>query len=213
MNDIFALLAAPSVWPYSILLGIIMLYWLTVFVGALDLDFFDVDLDTDADLDADVDGDLDADGDIGWFSETLSFFNIGQVPFMIFLSFFVLFLWTSAALGFGYFGERQFLFLLLLLPNLLIALFLTKVFTIPFKGMHRKMTETGTAKRDLVGKIGEVILTVHPGRQGRIELKKGDETFVLDVTTEHDSIPVGQKALIVEYHSETDQYVVSPFEL
>ena len=217
MDNIVSLLMAPSVWPYSILLGLILLYWLTVFVGALDLDFldFDLDSDVDADVDMDVDADVDADAEagLGWLGETLTFYNIGRVPFMIFLSVLVLFLWVGAALAFSFFPETKLLFLLALVPNVLVALFLTKGSTAPFRAMHGKMTQTGTAKRDLVGKIGEVILAVKPGRQGRIEVKTDGETFVLDVTTNEEEIPTGEKALIVEYHPADDQYVVSPFDL
>ena len=83
--------------------------------------------------------------------------------------------------------------------------------TIPFKGMHARMTKTGTAKRDLVGKIAEVTMTVRPGRVGRIEVRTDKEKFVLDATSESETIESGAQAIIVEYRKESDQYIVSPF--
>lgn len=221
MEKLLSLLTAPSVWPYSILLGIILLYWITVFIGAIDLDFFDVDLDIDVDADIDVDVDVDADIDadaeagdgLGAWGTALTFFNIGKVPFMIFLSFLILFLWVGAAVGFAMLGSIPLLFLMALIPNLIFSLFVTKMATIPFKGMHGKMTQGGTTKRDLVGKIGEVIMTVRPGRQGRIQVAGEAEVFILDVTSESEIIESGAQALIVEYQVEKDQYVVSPFSL
>ena len=76
---------------YTILLVVVALYWLSVFLGALDLSSFDfdvdADVDVDADLDVDVDADMDVDGEahttIGWFAGTLHFFNFGKLPFMI----------------------------------------------------------------------------------------------------------------------------------
>ena len=46
-----AALAAVNL-PYTVFLGLILLYWLTVIIGALDLDLFNIDLDADADVDA-----------------------------------------------------------------------------------------------------------------------------------------------------------------
>ena len=31
--------------PYTVLLGLVLFYWLTVFIGALDLEFMDIDID------------------------------------------------------------------------------------------------------------------------------------------------------------------------
>ena len=211
---------APANVFYTILLGVILLYWLTVFIGALDLEFLDFDLDTEVDGDLDLDADLEGevDGDTvggGWFASTLSFFNLGQVPFMVFLSLLSLSLWLGAMLAYDAFGQgKEWFFLIWLLPNLLIGLFITKLASTPFKGLHRRLNEGGTQKRDLVGKIGEVILTVRPDSLGRIELLLGEDTFTLDALSATEaSIAVGQKALVVEYDSQADTYRVQPFDV
>ncbi len=201
MENVLSLLTAPSVWPYSILLGIVLLYWLTVFIGALDIELFDLELDTEAN------------GELGFWGETLTFLNLGQVPFMIFVSLLVLLLWVGAAAAFGIWSDTPSLGFWVLLPNLIWGLIATKFATIPFKGIHRKMNQSGLSKRDLVGKIGEIVMTVEPGRQGRIEVQNERETIVLDVTCHDTALSRGQQAIILEYDPVQDQYVVTAFEV
>ena len=49
--------------PYTILLGLVLLYWVSVIVGVFDLDSGTPDMDADADLDMDADADVDMDAD------------------------------------------------------------------------------------------------------------------------------------------------------
>lgn len=218
---------------YTILLGFILLYWVVVIIGALDLDFlnFDVDADTDVDLDMDVDLDTDIDTEIDtdvevegaatnvWsgmsFSHLLAFFNIGKVPFMIFLSILVLSMWTSSILVHYLFGKGiHAFFFIWLVPNLIISLFLTKLFTMPFKGSYAAMNKGGTNKKDLVGKTGELIMQIQPDKMGRMEVYADDEHFTLDVFS-HEAylIERGQRVIIVEYDSLKDRYTVEPFDV
>lgn len=66
-----------------VLLLVVMLYWVSVFMGLLDMGFFDVDLDVDMDVDVDVDVDIDVDVDVnvevigGGLVGILYFFNFG----------------------------------------------------------------------------------------------------------------------------------------
>ncbi|RMG67737.1 MAG: hypothetical protein D6722_12680, partial [Bacteroidetes bacterium] len=107
MTELYELSISPPNLPYTILLGLMVVYWLTVIIGAIDLDFldFDVDVDTDVDVDAEVDTEVEVDGEAdgaggvsgaGWFLTTASFFNLGSVPFMIFMSFLCLSLWVGS---------------------------------------------------------------------------------------------------------------------
>ena len=48
------ILSFPTV-GFTIFLGFVVVYWLFVLLGALDLDLFDLDADIDADVDLDLD--------------------------------------------------------------------------------------------------------------------------------------------------------------
>lgn len=223
MGELFRESLTIANLPYTILLGLTLLYWLTVFFGALDLEFLDfevdADIDADVDLDVDIDADVDADVDAGggngagWFMTGLAFFNLGAVPFMVFMSLFVLTLWvTSILVNSLWLDLGEWAFFILLVPNLIVGLFVTKVLSTPFKGVYKKMNAKGTSKRELVGKIADVTMTVRPNRIGRVELTHNDTHFTLDVRIEGDEeIQEGEKAILVQYDAQADDFVVTKF--
>lgn len=219
MNGLIQLAIEPANLPYSILLGFILIYWASVFIGVLDLDFFDLDLDGDTELEMDLDADIDAevDADVsgpGGIAGAMAFLNLGKVPFMIFLSFLFISLWAMALIGHHLLKEYvTSVFIIWLVPNIILSLLLTKVFTTPLKGIYAKLNQEGVRKKQLVGKLGEVLIAVSPGKIGRIDLTSEENHFVLDVKTHEITIPKGQKAIIVEYDEEEDIYYVSPFEI
>ena len=60
-----------STLPLTVMLGLVVFYWLLTILGAIDLDGFDFDFDTDTDIDADLD--VDADGEMQSSSPLVSF--------------------------------------------------------------------------------------------------------------------------------------------
>jgi hypothetical protein len=227
---------SPPNLLYTILLGMVLLYWLTVLLGAIDLDFLEVDIDTDLDLDvdvdvdvdldmdvdadvdmdADVDSELDAGGGAGWFMGTLSFFNVGQVPFMIFMTFLILVMWMASVLTNYYWGHQYDWFMpAFLIPNLVVGLFVAKLLTAPFKSSYKKMTQQGISKRELVGKIATARTLLKEGKMGQAELTVNEDHFLISVKLEEgkENIRPNEKALIVEYRPEADFFMVTPFEI
>ncbi len=204
---------------YTCLLGLILIYWGIVIIGALDLDFLDFDLDTDLDVESDVDIDteVEVDGNVSGLtlSNILAFFNIGKVPFMIFLSILILSMWTiSMLVHYGFGQEVNAFFIIWLVPNVFLGLFLTKLLTLPFKGSYVSMNKGGTSKKDLVGLTGELIMQIQSGKMGRMEVERDGEHFTLDVFTHTgQSIARGKQVIIVEYNSSADKYTVEPFDI
>ncbi len=124
MMDLITQAFLPMNLPLTVLLLLMVLYWITVIIGVLDVDLFhihapdsdidfhtdfdlhtDVDADIHADIDTDVDTDLHADvghdhdgGDIGTEGgigwSILRFFYVGEVPIMVLSSVLILSLWT-----------------------------------------------------------------------------------------------------------------------
>ncbi len=222
MMELFQQAMLPANLPYSILLMLIMVYWLTVILGVLDLEFLDIDLDMEVDADIDVDIELDAEVEadmeggtgLGWFSSTLSFFNIGSVPFMIFASFLILSLWTVSVIANGNWGSAyRWLPLALILPNIVFSLLVTKALTWPFKGSYQKMNKQGISKRELVGKMCKVTVGVSPGQKGQAELTFDEQHFLLNIRAKDDTIGKGNQALIIEYDPEHNYFWVTPFDL
>jgi len=84
--------------PLTVLFGAVILYWIGVCLGALDMDTFDVHVDHEVPVDTDIphgfDKDVPGDGSGGSFMAVLRFLNVGDVPFMVILSIFTVTLWT-----------------------------------------------------------------------------------------------------------------------
>ena len=216
--ELFQQALSPVNLPFTILLALVLLYWATVFIGVLDLDFLDFEVDAHADVDVDADVHVDADADggggfsAGWLAGVLSFFHIGAVPFMVFFSMLALSLWAFSILGNHFFGEKYAGFAaLFLIPNIALSLLAAKLLTWPFKGSYQRMNRQGIAKRDLVGKMCKVTTAVSPGAIGQAELSFDEQNFLLKIRTEEETIPKGEQALIIEYDPEKDFFLVTRF--
>ena len=230
MTELFReAIAAPNLF-YTLLLGMVIFYWLTVIIGVLDFDFLNVDLDidTDIDLDVDVDVDVDVDAEIdvdtgvdingggpGFFIQSATFFNIGSVPFMVFISVLILSMWASSILTNYHFGNSYpWFFFAFLIPNLLGSLFITKIITTPLKAFHKGVNQEAISKKGLVGKICKVTLMASSDKNGQAEINFDDQNFLLNVRSSGDeSIPKGSQAIIVEYDPEKNFYLISPFDI
>ena len=145
MQELFhAAITAPNLL-YTVLLGVVLLYWLSVFVGAMDIGSFDLDIDVDADLDADVDADVDAGSGGGWFAGALHFFNFGRLPFMIVFSFLVLGMWTMSILANHYWSDGTAIFpMIIFLPMLFVSLVITKIITTPLVPIFESLDKGAT---------------------------------------------------------------------
>jgi len=211
--------SAVNIIPTALLL-LVMVYWLTVFIGLLDFNSFDLDIDTDVDVGADVDVDANIDHDIGadgnmslsWFGSVLSFFNLGQIPFMIWLSFLVLPMWGISMLVNDYLQVTSFgVSLALLVPNIIVSLFVSKILTLPFARLFAKMDD-GKQDEDLVGKVATTILPVDSKAFGQIDVEVEDYSVQLKaISTGGQKIESGQKVLIIDYLKEEEVYLVEPY--
>lgn len=122
MGELITAALSTSNLFLTFLLGLMTLYWMSVIIGAIGMDSFDVDIDADVDIDVDVDVDVDIDADVdvdadidadadvdadadqvgpsgGAYTgsitlKILRFFNLGRVPFMVLLSTLVLCMWS-----------------------------------------------------------------------------------------------------------------------
>ncbi len=85
MIELMQLAFYPINMVFTMLLISIVVYWLTVILGVLDTDLFDMDL-PDMDADADMDADVDANLDTGVAWGVLHWFYVGEVPIMMLLT-------------------------------------------------------------------------------------------------------------------------------
>jgi hypothetical protein len=191
----------------TMLLGVVLAYWLLVLTGALGLDMFDFDLDMDADPggDIDVDGDFDLDvGEPGALASVLSvgvvvlrFLNIGRVPLMVWASVFALSLWmltmaldkpeNHVTLGHD---------LAILLRNAVIAIVCAKVLTHPLRGKFDPVEARRAC--DLVGQECTVVTPSVTETLGQVRCATEAAPLLLNARTKGEPLAKGDRAVIVE---------------
>jgi hypothetical protein len=197
-----AAVSAPNIIPTALLV-FVLIYWLVVILGAIDLDFFDVDVD----LEADADGELS----VSWLNHVLVFFNLGQVPFMLFLTFLVVPWWAITVLGNHYIGNESFvLSLLVLIPALLISLFFAKFLTMPFVRVYQALDQEDNTTP--VGKICRITSAASPTKVGQAQVQTNGAPLVLNVRAyEGSSLLAGDSAMVIEYDAGRNVYLVEPY--
>ena len=205
MNELLdAAVSAPNIIPTALLV-FVLVYWLVVIVGAIDLDFFDVDVDLGAE--ADVDGELS----VSWLNHVLAFFNLGQVPFMLFLTFLVVPWWAITVLGNYYVGNESFIFsLAILIPALLVSLFIAKFLTMPFVRVYQALDQEDNTTP--VGKICRITSAASPTKVGQAQVTTGGAPILLNVRAyEGSSLLAGDSAMVIEYDAGRNVYLVEPY--
>ena len=208
-------IAGANVIP-TLLLIFIMFYWLTVLIGAIDMDAFDIDLDMDADVDAGTDlGDGHAEGGLEWLNSLLRFFNLGRIPLMVFLTFLILPLWLFCIIVNDFFGFHGLLpGLLTLVVGFWVCLFVAKVLTMPFVKLFDKLDED--KNYSAIGKICVLKSSIAAGRLGQAEVIRdgGGAPIILTVCAPKGvDLSRGERALVLEHQPDRSCYLVEPFSL
>jgi hypothetical protein len=204
--------------PYTLLLGLVILYWLSVILGAVDLsafDFdFDADVDVDADIDADIDTDVDAGGMSGWFAGALHFFNFGRVPFMLVVTAAVVTVWVLAILGNHYLGSYSIGYALATaIPLLFIGLFVAKVITTPFVPLFEQISKEAQPM-DYIGQVCELLLPASFTQMGQARVQAEDDELIIYVkTAEPDlSLSKGSQAVIARASPDGSHYLIQELQ-
>ncbi|MFP6878704.1 MAG: hypothetical protein VCA37_17900 [Roseibacillus sp.] len=146
--------------PFTLLLVPIILYWLMAAIGALDLEFLNVDFDAHVDTDNDVDvdaGDFDGGGHgpfLGFVHGALKIVNGTDVPIMAVFSSLFIFLWICAMLGNLWFNPdgTEFRGTMIGLGSFVGAVLLTRLATEPLKPIFRAMKGADYAKPQTLAK-------------------------------------------------------------
>jgi hypothetical protein len=199
--------------PYTILLGLVVLYWLSVILGALDLSALDFDLDADVDVDADLDMDTDVGGGMtGWFAGALHFFNFGKVPFMLIMTIVIVTAWSLALIGNHYLGNYSIGYALATaLPLLFLGLVLAKLLTTPLVPLFAQV-QAEAEPVDYVGELCRLVLPAAYDRMGQAEVVIGDNTLLIYVKTAAPGIalPTGAQALVVRAAADGSYFLIQP---
>jgi hypothetical protein len=193
-----AILAFPTVL-FTIPLGVVLLYWLLVLLGALDLELFDVL--------GDADGDVDGDGDTG----VLDVLGLGGVPATFALSLLVFLSWilcfvASQALGVegGLAGAATAAL------SFGAALPLAGLVVRPLRRFFQM--DRAVENPSLVGKVCTVTTLRVDERYGQAEIPDGGAGLLVQVRSARrdNGLRRGDQAIVYEYRDEV--FWVSPLD-
>ncbi len=201
----------PANIVYTGLLVFSLFYWLTVFIGLLDLGSLDFDVDADLEVDVDMDADVDASGHAGGWINALHFLNFGRLPFMVILSFLTLSMWTIGIWLNRWWGWDSLSFMLItFLPNLAMSLLITKLFTTPLLPIFKDY-QAGAEPIDYLGQAAALRLPLESGRAGQAEVNNDGSKLLINVKAAPEQLTAlekGQQVVITGKTKDGKFYLV-----
>jgi hypothetical protein len=215
-QELFQIALAGINLPITLLLIVMVLYWLSVIFGAIDIDVlqfdFDVEMDADGSLDFDADGDADIQGG-GAFQGVMLYFNIGAVPVTIWLSILIFTCWVMAMLETYYFNPNHhaLLGLIFVIPNLIAGMYFAKFVTAPLKKVFEAMAPKNTTRKSLIGQQAVVVSSTVNRSFGQIEIKTDGAPLTLNGRTESETEILKGQTVVITHESKPGIFIVEPF--
>lgn len=202
---------------FTVLLLLIGLYWITVILGVLDVELFNIEV-PDSEIEPGMETGAEA-GEAGasFLRSFLQFFYVGEVPTMILVSMLILCLWTFSMLGNYYLNPNGSMLLAMpiLLGNLVASLFVMKLFVTPLRKFYAMLNKDYNAPGKIIGRICTVTTTqVSQDKMGQAEVPTRGAPVVLNVLSLDEHIfEKGQEAIVVEKDDAKGTYLIAPVEL
>lgn len=207
MSSFWLEVFSPANIIFTVLLLVVLLYWLLVLLGGLDLGDADLDIDTEAELEVDA-------GGLAWLGGALQFFHFGKMPFMVIMSFIIIPAWMLNMLANHYLGGGSLLFAAaIFFPVLFVSLLLAKVFTWPLLPVFKAL-DTAEEALDYVGMQAELVLPAGPDKSGQARILHEDAPLLLTVRSEPDgeALAKGEQVIITRQADSPGLYFVRKLE-
>jgi hypothetical protein len=144
------------------------------------------------------------------FGKLLHFFNIGDVPFMIILSFLSLSMWAGSIAFNRYTGNTSPLVALgFFVPLLIVSLFLTKFCSAPFVKLFTVLNKD--IDKNVVGLRCIVKVGALENRIGQAEIETEEFHQLINIKSiEQHRLIKGEEVLIIDYNKDEHYYLVEP---
>lgn len=187
-------LAFPTVL-FTILLGVVLIYWLLVILGTLDIDVL-----------GNIEGDF------------LAAMGFTEMPVTITITVLTICSWLFTAIGTYYLVlpithplGQKLVGISVLLVGLGFAVYLTKKILIPLRPFFRH--HEGRGRSHLVGKICMISTSRVDQKFGQAHYDDKGAGLILSVRAEvPNALTKGSRALIVAYQPQTDTYQVISYD-
>lgn len=206
MGELLDAAVSPANIIITILAVFVLVYWITVIIGILDVDFMDFEVDLD--LDAEVDGVA-----VTWLNSVLAFFNLGQVPIMVFFTFLIIPAWAISLIVNDFLGNSTFILgSIVLIVSLFVSLFVAKVLTTPFVRIFGRLSKEDGDNEVLIGKICVVTISARSDKTGQATVETHGAPHLLNIRTPQGvEMKKQDKGLVLEYLEDKHAYLIEPF--
>lgn len=185
--------------PYTVVFGLMLMYWFSVVLGIFDVDLFDFDVD-----------------DIDFGDELLGALNLGKVPFSLWLTIFsgqmTLYSLLFNKLIDALFGtvSDPVRFIVCFVVFVPIAAIVTKIATSPLEKLFEIET---VSRKDFVGKECRVTSPEVNERSGVGEILVTGIPSILYIRAKaEEGLKKNDRAVIYEYNEEKDLFYVTRVE-
>ena len=211
MREFIAVVLGFPTIVFSVLLAVVLVYWLLAIVGLVDFGETDVDLDIGSHADGPGD-------DLGAIASYVVAFGLSGVPFSIVVTLLVIVGWTLSTLASIWLLAwvpttllQVAVGLALLLLCAALSVIITARIVRPMRGLF--VTRYGTRSEDLVGQSCKVLTGVVDEKQGRAEVaQRGAGINIRVWAPSPNALTRGSAALIVEYDSAGHRYLIQPVD-
>lgn len=207
MQELFNLAIHPVNMTYSFLLALVILYWLSIIFGALDIGAFDVDVDVDTDLDADLNIG-------GWLASAMHFLHLDRLPFMLIMSFVIVSAWSMSILSNHYWGNYSGTFALAMTgPILFTSFIVAKVFSYPFIPLFAAVNQA-VEPVEYIGQECRIKLPPVDDKFGTASVDHSGDQLLINIKTlnPNQHLKAGQSALVISQTDDHRYWLVEPLE-
>lgn len=205
MADFLTIITSFPTVVFSVLLGIIFLYWMLAILGAVDIDVFDLDVDVDADVSG-----------IGGLTGLLSTLGLSGPPVTVTVSVLIVLSWL-----FSYFSSAYLLVLFpwdmfhhfigagLLVGSFVVAIPVTAQVIKPLKGLF--VVHNAKSKKHFVGAICKITTLEVTETFGQAQINDGEAGIIISVRAKTpNTLKKGDKAVVISYEQDKSTYGVVP---
>lgn len=215
MNAVIQEALSSNSLPLTIVLGLVLLYWIATLVGLMDFDALDgfLGLDNDGGDTLDGGGDHGADHDGGFFHALMKGIGFADAPIMFILTVFTLILWGGNVLGNIYFNPSSNggVAAIVFGSALVLGFLITRLTIRPLRPLMRLMRDT-EKREPISGLIGTVRSLAVTSETGQVEVERDGATILLNarVNAGSEPLPRGTRILVVMEEGDRGAYLVRP---
>ncbi len=234
MENYFNILFSEVNITLTVLLIILILYWLATMITGIDFDL-DIDVDVDVDIDADIDLDTGLEGGnmdfqdvanaevdrehvvnkrtrrLKWWQILLIYFNFVGLPFMFTFTFWIFNWWLITVLATLITGSYDNSFgFIIVLAALIPALILTKITTTPFKSFFKNLNKDGDKAVDFLGREALLLSSISGDKLGNAEvMADGNLMSIYVKSLDGSELRFRESVLIIKQSDDKNYFLVS----